>query len=78
MNDQGEDKNEDWGRRFLRGILQLMDTKNCILCEVSMAEWNRRRLFFVSNDECRNLPQSAAEDMNCLEAVEVWKLDMLG
>ena len=46
--------------------------------EVSMTELNGRRLFFVSNDECRNLPQSAAEDMNCLEAVEVWKLDMLG
>ena len=31
MNDQWEDKNEDWGRKFLRWILRLIDTKNCIL-----------------------------------------------
>ena len=31
MDDQRWNKNEDWEKRFLRWILQLMDTRNCIL-----------------------------------------------
>ena len=63
---------------FSGGFCSSWTQRIVFCCEVSMAEWNGRRLFFVSNAECRNLPQSAAEDMNSLEAVEVWKLDMLG
>ena len=78
MNDQGGNKNEDWERRFLGGFCSSWSQRIVFCCEVSMAKWIGRRLFSVLNAECWNLPQSAAEDMNSLEAVEVWKLDMLG
>ena len=63
MDDQRWNKNEDWEKRFLRWILQLMDTRNCILLGSKFGKWNGRQLFFVPNFECWDLLQNATEDM---------------
>jgi hypothetical protein len=57
------------GRRDFSGGFCNSWTRGIVFCcEVSLAKWNGRRLFFVPNFECWNLPQSAAEGMKA----KVW------